>query len=155
MPATIACARGEQDLLDGDDVHVRRRHDAVLDLARAAELGRQRQRDRGDALEEHGDRDEAGDEHGGEPCIAGSSCADRLADAGEDEREHEDEQQRLHERAGEELGPVAAQDAQVAQREAVHHAGDARWRRDGRLGRRSGRTRGADITHGGPSRSAR
>ena len=104
------------DLRDGDEPHRARRLHAVLDLAGEPELLRQGHGHRLDALEHDRDADDAGDEHGGERRLAGTSAAaaDALTDRREHVEEHEHEQERLHERAGDELAEVLAQHDEVA-----------------------------------------
>ena len=101
--------RAGRDLAHRDQTHRQRRQHPVLDLLGVAELLDHRQGDRLDALEHDRQPDDTGHEHGGERRLAaGASAADALADLREHVEEHEDQQQRLDDRARDELVEVLA-----------------------------------------------
>ena len=135
-----------QDLGHGDQPHRARRLDAVLDLPGVAELLRQRHGHGLDALEHDRDADDAGDEDRGERRLADPAAAtpDALADGREHVQEHEDQQERLDQRPGDELPLVLPQHDEVALEEA-----DA-GRTAGRL--RRGPGLGDDMPVGAPAR---
>ena len=108
--------RAGRDLLGRDRPHRHRCEHAVFDLARVAEVLHERERDRLHALEDHRARDHAADEQRRELADA-ARAADRLADLREHVREHEDQQQRLHDRAAEEHPVLLAQHGDVAQQQ--------------------------------------
>ena len=104
------------DLSQRDERHGHGREHAVLDLLRVAELGRHRQRDRLDALEHDGDPDHARNQDAREGRFAGRPAATThaLTDLREHIQENEYEQERLDERAADELAEVLLQHREVA-----------------------------------------
>ena len=151
--------RARHDLLNRQHPDRHRGQRPVLDRALPGELHHQRERDGHDALHEQHGGHQAGHQDGGEVDAArgGARAGGRgaaaeveaAADLREHVGEHEDEQQRLHDRPGEGGDGVAPQHPELT----CHHGVERLHQRGVRLGRLG--DQGRDIGSGWRARELR
>ena len=113
-----ALHRGKDDLFRGDGGYGQWTHDAVVDLARNAELLSQRQRDGGDAAEHNRNGHESRQQHGGEIAAGHLRSGVHRGAAGHvrhDVGKDEQEEQRIHADAYCERKELAPQHIQVSE----------------------------------------
>ena len=107
----------EADLLQRHGPQRQRAHDPVVDLARDAELARQRQRNGGDSREHDRHSHESRQKDGPKVNPAGDRHRIAPAHARQDEGEDKQEQERLHSHPQQERQKLPRQHAQIAQKQ--------------------------------------
>ena len=121
-----ALQRARKDLFDCDDVDAERRENAILDFAGDGEVLNQRKGGRLDSLEHDGGAEDARHEDRREHALSVAATPDALPNLREDVGKHEDEQERLQQRPGNEFVEVLADHQHVTRQERADHSAGSR-----------------------------